>query len=79
MAGSRLGAAGGRTRNAYRAVRAGAPPTAGVAAPGDPVVADLVATPFASVDDAHERLTGLEAHFRDRGTRVGRSSSSTPA
>jgi hypothetical protein len=60
-----------RTRNAYRGIRGGPVPTAGVAGPGDRAVLDLVADPFVSVADAHDRLTALEALFRDRGDARG--------
>jgi hypothetical protein len=72
-----------RARTTVAGVRGGRPPTDRAAGPTalrshaddpthpDPALLPLIADPFESVADAHERLTTLEATFRERGDRRG--------
>jgi hypothetical protein len=72
-----------RARTTVAGIRGGRPPTDRAAGPTalrshaddpthpDPALLPLIADPFESVADAHERLTTLEATFRERGDRRG--------
>ena len=72
-----------RARTAVAGVRGGRPPTDRTTGPAefrshadarprpDPAILPLIVDPFESVADAHDRLTTLEATFRERGDRRG--------
>jgi hypothetical protein len=72
-----------RARTTVAGVRGGRPPTDRAAGPAefrphadastrpDPGILPLIADPFESVADAHDRLTTLESTFRERGDRRG--------
>jgi hypothetical protein len=72
-----------RARTTVAGVRGGRPPTDRAAGPTalrshaddpthpDPALLPVIVDPFESVADAHERLTTLEATFRERGDRRG--------